>query len=62
MFVYLRYLINNSGFSGGKDSTYNMMECVRNGHELVALANLHPKQDIGKNNFYTIMIIFFFLV
>ena len=33
--------------SGGKDSTYNMIQCVRDGHELVALANLHPKKDIG---------------
>ena len=24
-----------------------MVECVRHGHELVALANLHPKKDIG---------------
>ena len=29
--------------SGGKDSCYNMIECVRNGHEIVALANLKPK-------------------
>uniref|UniRef100_A0A182Q7B8 Diphthine--ammonia ligase n=1 Tax=Anopheles farauti TaxID=69004 RepID=A0A182Q7B8_9DIPT len=29
--------------SGGKDSTYNMMQVVAEGHELVALANLHPK-------------------
>lgn len=28
--------------SGGKDSVFNMMECVRNGHEIVALANLRP--------------------
>lgn len=28
--------------SGGKDSTFNMMECVRHGHEIVALANLYP--------------------
>ncbi|EDO49488.1 predicted protein [Nematostella vectensis] len=30
--------------SGGKDSCYNMMECVRNGHEIVALANLKPEK------------------
>jgi diphthine-ammonia ligase len=29
--------------SGGKDSTFNMMECVRLGHEIVALANLYPE-------------------
>lgn len=28
--------------SGGKDSCYNMMQCVASGHELVALANLRP--------------------
>ncbi len=28
--------------SGGKDSTYNMMQCAAHGHEVVALANLHP--------------------
>lgn len=28
--------------SGGKDSTFNMMKCVENGHEIVALANLYP--------------------
>lgn len=28
--------------SGGKDSVYNLMECVRLGHRLVALANLYP--------------------
>lgn len=33
--------------SGGKDSCYNMMQCVAEGHEIVALANLYPK---GKGN------------
>lgn len=28
--------------SGGKDSCYNLMKCVQNGHELVALVNLYP--------------------
>ncbi|KAM9924937.1 hypothetical protein OXX80_011057 [Metschnikowia pulcherrima] len=28
--------------SGGKDSFYNIMQCMKNGHELQALANLHP--------------------
>ncbi|ELU10620.1 hypothetical protein CAPTEDRAFT_141560, partial [Capitella teleta] len=35
-------------FSGGKDSCYNMMQCVSEGHEIVALANLRPK-DPDKN-------------
>lgn len=28
--------------SGGKDSFYNIMQCMKNGHTLLALANLHP--------------------
>ncbi|XP_034051547.1 diphthine--ammonia ligase [Thalassophryne amazonica] len=28
--------------SGGKDSCYNMMQCAAAGHQIVALANLHP--------------------
>ncbi|EFA74764.1 endoribonuclease L-PSP domain-containing protein [Heterostelium album PN500] len=28
--------------SGGKDSIYNLLECVRNGHTIVALAHLVP--------------------
>ncbi|XP_015782600.1 diphthine--ammonia ligase [Tetranychus urticae] len=28
--------------SGGKDSCYNLMQCVKNGHTLVGLLNLHP--------------------
>lgn len=28
--------------SGGKDSFFNILHCKQNGHELVALANLHP--------------------
>ncbi|CRK99013.1 CLUMA_CG012131, isoform A [Clunio marinus] len=28
--------------SGGKDSTFNMLCCQSEGHEIVALANLHP--------------------
>lgn len=28
--------------SGGKDSCYNMMQCVASGHEIIALANLRP--------------------
>lgn len=31
--------------SGGKDSTYNMCQCVDDGHEIVALANLCPPDD-----------------
>ena len=28
--------------SGGKDSTFNLMECVKYGHRVVAVANLRP--------------------
>lgn len=28
--------------SGGKDSLFSMLHCLANGHEVVALANLHP--------------------
>lgn len=35
--------------SGGKDSCYNMMKCVAEGHELVCLANLQPPE--GMNHF-----------
>ena len=28
--------------SGGKDSLFSILHCLRNGHDVVALANLHP--------------------
>ncbi|GAB1286700.1 Diphthine--ammonia ligase [Apodemus speciosus] len=31
--------------SGGKDSCYNMMQCVAEGHQIVALANLRPDES-----------------
>ena len=33
--------------SGGKDSCFNMMQCVAAGHDIVALGNLYP---VGKGN------------
>jgi len=45
-------------FSGGKDSTYNMIQCVRNGHEIVALGNLHPRKDIGLRNAKIVFFLF----
>lgn len=30
--------------SGGKDSCFNMLQCVAAGHEIVALANLRPSE------------------
>lgn len=44
--------------SGGKDSCYNMMQCVAEGHEIVALANLHPK-DKGKNGLHSQIVKYF---
>ncbi|CAD8084827.1 unnamed protein product [Paramecium sonneborni] len=32
--------------SGGKDSIFNIIQCIQQGHELVLLVNLHPK-NIG---------------
>ncbi|XP_077905996.1 diphthine--ammonia ligase isoform X1 [Ictidomys tridecemlineatus] len=31
--------------SGGKDSCYNMMQCIAAGHQIVALANLRPDEN-----------------
>ncbi|KAM5176701.1 diphthine--ammonia ligase isoform 4-T4 [Callospermophilus lateralis] len=31
--------------SGGKDSCYNMMQCIAAGHQIVALANLRPNEN-----------------
>ena len=36
--------------SGGKDSTFNMMECVKRGHEIVALVNLRPPHSLSVHN------------
>ncbi|XP_060031151.1 diphthine--ammonia ligase isoform X2 [Erinaceus europaeus] len=33
--------------SGGKDSCYNMMQCIAAGHQIVALANLRPATNQG---------------
>ncbi|XP_010220935.1 PREDICTED: diphthine--ammonia ligase [Tinamus guttatus] len=36
--------------SGGKDSCYNMMQCVAAGHQIVALANLRPAESTGQSD------------
>lgn len=36
--------------SGGKDSLYSLLHCIRNGHRVVALANLHPDDGKGSNS------------
>ncbi|XP_078314514.1 uncharacterized protein LOC111129115 isoform X2 [Crassostrea virginica] len=42
--------------SGGKDSCYNMMQCVMEGHQIVALANLKPenKDELDSYMFQTV--------
>ncbi|XP_065203187.1 uncharacterized protein LOC135833358 [Planococcus citri] len=37
--------------SGGKDSCYNLLQCVAAGHEIVALANLQPKSKDELDSF-----------
>ncbi|NXN07027.1 DPH6 ligase, partial [Indicator maculatus] len=39
-----------SSYSGGKDSCYNMMQCVAAGHQIVALANLRPAESTGQTD------------
>ncbi|RAH51470.1 putative phosphatidate cytidylyltransferase [Aspergillus brunneoviolaceus CBS 621.78] len=36
--------------SGGKDSLYSLLHCIRNGHRVVALANLHPAANAQPAN------------
>lgn len=44
--------------SGGKDSCYNMMQCKAEGHEIIALANLHPKDKGIKKHIFFYRIVF----
>lgn len=37
--------------SGGKDSTFNMMQCIAAGHQIVALANLVPHSETEIDSF-----------
>lgn len=32
--------------SGGKDSCFNILHCLKQGHELIALANLYPSSNV----------------
>lgn len=51
-----RNLLNNPNkmrvvglISGGKDSIYNVLQCLAAGHDVVALANISPQPcDTGK--------------
>ncbi|KAJ9126479.1 hypothetical protein QFC24_002222 [Naganishia onofrii] len=38
--------------SGGKDSCYNLMHCIANGHEVVALATLVPEEGVDELDSY----------
>lgn len=38
--------------SGGKDSTFNMMKCVEEGHELIALGNMYPADGVEELDSY----------
>lgn len=42
--------------SGGKDSCFNMMQCIAAGHDIVALANLYP---VGKGKIMDIFIVIY---
>jgi diphthamide synthase (EF-2-diphthine--ammonia ligase) len=35
--------------SGGKDSCFNLLHCVANGHEVVALGTLTPESGTGES-------------
>jgi diphthine-ammonia ligase len=38
--------------SGGKDSCYNLMQCVAAGHEIACLVNLHPPEGVDELDSY----------
>ena len=33
--------------SGGKDSVYNLMQCIKNGHEIICLGHLARPTNVG---------------
>lgn len=37
--------------SGGKDSCFNLLECLANGHEPVAVGGLLPTAGVGPSSF-----------
>lgn len=41
--------------SGGKDSCFNILHCLANGHELVALANLYPPASANSDEIDSFM-------
>lgn len=38
--------------SGGKDSIFNLLECVKRGHEIVCLGHLKRPEDRGEMDSY----------
>ena len=38
--------------SGGKDSIYNLMQCIKNGHEIVVLGHMERPQENGEMDSY----------
>jgi diphthine-ammonia ligase len=38
--------------SGGKDSIFNLLECVKNGHEIICLGHLKRPSDKGEMDSY----------
>ena len=38
--------------SGGKDSCFNMLRCMEEGHDVVCLANLHPPEGTSELDSY----------
>ena len=40
--------------SGGKDSVYNIIECVSFGHELICIGNLYQKGEIDSFMYQTV--------
>ena len=47
--------------SGGKDSFFSMIECHRLGHQIVAIANLHPVAALGSPSLHWPMLPLCFL-
>ena len=41
--------------SGGKDSIFNLVQCVAYGHELVCIANLHPPSQLKEKEMDSFM-------
>lgn len=48
--------------SGGKDSCYNMVQCVAAGHDVVALANLRPESQGNLSLIYKLQLFFIYLI